>query len=544
MIADFLLETDIHSCLVAVHWLSTTLEKDWGDSCFPLGTSLQDLNIPSAPQGVFNVKARSFHYQKVSLTCGGQQVLCRLESDHYHLLQDALNMVSHGVQIYDREGNVVFFNHISRQISSVPEQTEIQGKHLTQLYELDPEVSTVLTTLRAGVPVRNRLDTFDSTHSSQIITANSAYPVHVGGEVVGAVLFEHDKQAVAQQIEALKQMQDQLEVHKDSLIGFKFNGYNFDDIFYQCPLMEEAVSLAKRFSVQHSNVLLIGETGTGKELFAQSIHKNSSRTTGKFVAINCAAVPDTLIESILFGTKKGAFTGSEERTGLFEEANKGTLFLDELNSMSPGMQAKLLRVVQEGVFRPVGDQQDHQMDVRIISSCNESPEMLVSEGKLRRDLFYRLSSVQVHIPPLRKRTGDITALAYHYLQMNKFRFSKPLNLIHPDVLAIFETYHWPGNVRELYHVLEYALNVTEGDLVDIACLPAYLREEITPPTPQHSLPKNVIDQPLDAIMGEYEAQVLHIVLDHHGGNISRSAQALGISRQSLAYRIRKYGLII
>lgn len=457
------------------------------------------------------------------------------------LLKEALNKLSHGIQIYDQAGNAVFFNNVSRRISSIPEQARVAGKHLSALYDLESEVSTVLTCLRVGAPVRFRIDTFGSMQGREISTTNSAYPVRNREEVMGVVLFEHDDKAVSHQIDELQQLKKQLEDHSGSLIGHKFNGYNFDDIYYKSPIMEEAVTMARRFAGQPSNVLLVGETGTGKELFAQSIHKNSSRNTGKFVAINCAAVPDTLIESMLFGTKKGAFTGSEERTGLFEETKGGTLFLDELNSMSAGMQAKLLRVVQEGVFRRVGDNQDRKVDVRIISSCNELPETILEEGSFRRDLFYRLSTVQILIPPLRKRRGDITALATHYLVQNRDRFSKPLNIIHPEVLEILEHYPWPGNVRELYHVLEFALNIAEGDIIDLNCLPTYLRME---KKAKKATPQNVQHRPLDEIMGDYESQVLAEVLDHYGGNISQSAKSLGISRQSLSYRIRKYGLII
>lgn len=307
--------------------------------------------------------------------------------------------------------------------------------------------------------------------------------------------------------------------------------------------MANAVAIARRFAAQSANVLLVGETGTGKELFAQSIHKASSRNTGKFIAINCAAVPDTLIESLLFGTKKGSFTGSEERIGLFEEATHGTLFLDELNSMSAGMQAKLLRVVQEGVFRRVGDNSERKVDVRIVSSCNERPEVMISDGKFRRDLFYRLSTVQVEIPPLRSRTGDIAALATGYIQQNSGRYAKHIRGLSTQALEILERYHWPGNVRELYHVLDFALNVTEGDFIKASCLPEYLhaKTRVTGMMPHQS---DIIHEKLEDIMGEYEAAVLKQVLEHYGGNISQAANSLGICRQTLSYRIRKYGLII
>ena len=547
MLVDLILHTTHTDQLTSVQWLcpilATAHQKQPILFLGELLSNCIDVSIDTV-EGSFVLGGQCFTFQRVNDTEGSYLLLCQKEDVKTILMEETLHRMPIGIQIYDNNGHVVFFNHVSCGISSIPDHLSIAGKHLTELYDLEEEVSTVLTSLRVGAPVRNRLDTFNSYQNAPISTSNSAYPIRLRGDIIGSILFEHDAHSISEEVKNLERIRSLLENHNGTLTGHPFSGYNFSDIFYRSTSMQETISLARRFAAQTANVLLVGETGTGKEMFAQSIHKASSRTAGKFVAINCAAVPETLIESMLFGTKKGAFTGSEERIGLFEEAQEGTLFLDELNSMSAGMQAKLLRVVQEGVFRRVGETRERRVNVRIISSCNEHPEVILREGKFRRDLFYRLSTVQVEIPPLRKRLGDITALATHYVGQKKGRYSKQIHTLHPAFLDALEHYHWPGNVRELYHVLDFALNVMEGDILDLDCLPEYLRRDAKELKSTSALPTNVTQMRLEDIMGDYESDVLKQVLEHHGGNISRAAQTLGLCRQTLSYRIRKYGIIV
>ena len=285
----------------------------------------------------------------------------------------------------------------------------------------------------------------------------------------------------------------------------------------------------------------MGETGTGKEIFAQSIHRASRRRAGKFLAINCAAVPETLIESLLFGTRKGSFTGSEDKAGYFEEASGGTLFLDELNSMSLAMQSKILRVIQEKTFRRVGGGKDLHLDVRLISSCNEDPFKAISENTFRRDLFYRLSTVMLELPPLREHLEDLEELIRYHLESTAYQFVQGIIRVEPGVYALLRTYHWPGNVRELFHVLDYAQNVADAGVMEVRHLPPYLlKHHAQPAAPA---PIDFSRETLQSLMDGYERQIISQALDHCGYNISQTAQTLGILRQSLQYRIRKYGLI-
>ncbi|MBF0574098.1 MAG: sigma 54-interacting transcriptional regulator, partial [Desulfamplus sp.] len=219
------------------------------------------------------------------------------------------------------------------------------------------------------------------------------------------------------------------------------------------------VNFAKMASATPSPIMIYGETGTGKELFAQSIHNASNRRNNSYVAINCAAIPENLLEGILFGTTKGAFTGSLDKVGLFEEANGGTILLDEINSMSIGLQAKLLRTLQEKKVRRIGSLKEIDIDIKIISSTNEPPQTACNLGKFRKDLFYRLGVVFIQIPPLRDRKNDLEKLVGYFLSKCNKYLKKEITTVSSEVMQLFYNYHWPGNVRELEHIIEGAMNV-------------------------------------------------------------------------------------
>ena len=294
---------------------------------------------------------------------------------------------------------------------------------------------------------------------------------------------------------------------------------------------------------------MVGETGTGKEIFAQSIHRESNRRARKFIAINCAAVPETLIESLLFGTVRGAFTGSIDSPGYFEEADGGTLFLDELNSMSLAMQSKILRVIQENSFRRVGGTVDLQSDVRILSSCNEDPFIAIKENRLRKDLFFRLSNVLIEIPPLREHMEDLEQLIWYRLQNLSNNFVTRITAINPEVMEAFMSYSWPGNVRELFHVVDYMRNIVEDNEIGLHHVPKYIINGITE-TNNMEVPRvagedlDLRNETLQLIMDDYESKIIKSALEKHGFNITKTAEALDIKRQSLQYRIKKYGIII
>lgn len=479
---------------------------------------------------------------------GKQYLLLSWNANTEFLYTRALDQLPFGVQIYDKNTHAVYFNQASREISHIPSGVNITGRHLLDMYDLEETVSTTMTALRTQSPVIDRVDQFSVDNGTFIASANTSYPIFQNGQLSGAVTFEHTEETIQKYYQSIQDTRQALKHFSGNAAPVRFSGYTFENVIGSSEKLRSAVELAQRVAPQNSPVMLVGETGTGKEIFAQSIHRSSPRAGKKFVAINCAAIPETLIESLLFGTAKGSFTGSEDKAGYFEEASGGTLFLDELNSMSLVMQSKLLRVLQERTFRRVGGKKDLELDVRIISSCNEDPFQTVEENKFRRDLFYRLSSVIIELPPLREHLEDLEQLTRYHLEQTAFQYVHRITRIQPQVYQLLRAYRWPGNVRELFHVLDYAQNVADSDVMTVEHLPAYLRKnqapaprQSAPPTPSGHI--DFSHTSLQALMDDYEKEVITQALDHCGYNISQTAQALGILRQSLQYRIRKYGII-
>lgn len=479
---------------------------------------------------------------------GKQYLLLSWNANTEFLYTRALDQLPFGVQIYDKNTHAVYFNQASREISHIPSGVNITGRHLLDMYDLEETVSTTMTALRTQSPVIDRVDQFSVDNGTFIASANTSYPIFQNGQLSGAVTFEHTEETIQKYYQSIQDTRQALKHFSGNAAPVRFSGYTFENVIGGSEKLRSAVELAQRVAPQNSPVMLVGETGTGKEIFAQSIHRSSPRAGKKFVAINCAAIPETLIESLLFGTAKGSFTGSEDKAGYFEEASGGTLFLDELNSMSLVMQSKLLRVLQERTFRRVGGKKDLELDVRIISSCNEDPFQTVEENKFRRDLFYRLSSVIIELPPLREHLEDLEQLTWYHLEQTAFQYVHRITRIQPQVYQLLRAYRWPGNVRELFHVLDYAQNVADSDVMTVEHLPAYLRKSQAPAPRQSAplTPSGHIDfshASLQALMDDYEKEVITQALDRCGYNISQTAQALGILRQSLQYRIRKYGII-
>lgn len=479
---------------------------------------------------------------------GKQYLLLSWNANTEFLYTRALDQLPFGVQIYDKNTHAVYFNQASREISHIPSGVNITGRHLLDMYDLEETVSTTMTALRTQSPVIDRVDQFSVDNGTFIASSNTSYPIFQNGQLSGAVTFEHTEETIQKYYQSIQDTRQALKHFSGNAAPVRFSGYTFENVIGGSEKLRSAVELAQRVAPQNSPVMLVGETGTGKEIFAQSIHRSSPRAGKKFVAINCAAIPETLIESLLFGTAKGSFTGSEDKAGYFEEASGGTLFLDELNSMSLVMQSKLLRVLQERTFRRVGGKKDLELDVRIISSCNEDPFQTVEENKFRRDLFYRLSSVIIELPPLREHLEDLEQLTWYHLEQTAFQYVHRITRIQPQVYQLLRAYRWPGNVRELFHVLDYAQNVADSDVMTVEHLPAYLRKNQAPAPRQSAplTPSGHIDfshTSLQALMDDYEKEVITQALDRCGYNISQTAQALGILRQSLQYRIRKYGII-
>jgi len=321
--------------------------------------------------------------------------------------------------------------------------------------------------------------------------------------------------------------------------------FSFDQIVGQSPSMREMLELAHKVAESEvSSVLLQGESGTGKDLVAKAIHYHSARANSPFIAINCAALPGTLIESELFGYEKGAFTDAKARKeGLFEQAEGGTLFLDEIGELELSLQAKLLRVLEEGSFRRVGGLKDLPLDVRVIAASNRDLRTEGEAGRFRSDLFYRLSVIQIDIPPLRERGDDVRLLAEHYLTSFKERLRKNIDSISEEALATFSNYEWPGNVRELRNVIERAMILEDGDEISAKYLPRNMTEDGhltagsladgTQPGNHFRLP------PKGVSLDEVEMSLVRQAIERSDGNQTKAAELLGISRDQLRYRLKK-----
>lgn len=309
--------------------------------------------------------------------------------------------------------------------------------------------------------------------------------------------------------------------------------------------MKKIFDLIPRVATATSNVLITGESGTGKELIAKAIHQQSPRRNKPFITVNCGSMPENLMESELFGHKKGSFTGATTtRSGLFEAAHKGTLFLDEMAELTPPVQVKLLRAVQEKTFKMVGGTEDLNVDVRIISATNRDLEQAVMHGRFREDLYYRLNVIHLRMPPLRERPEDIPLLAQHFLEKYSRQMGKDIKKISSFALDILKSYNFPGNIRELENIIERSVALEASSIVlpDSLTLSSFKRiqAETRPLSPSTTLPSEGID--LDHVLGHLEKDLLQQALARTRGAKQKAAELLGISFRSFRYRLAKYGL--
>ena len=323
--------------------------------------------------------------------------------------------------------------------------------------------------------------------------------------------------------------------------------FSFDQIIGQSPAMREMLAIARKVAESEvSSVLLQGESGTGKDLVAKAIHYQSNRSEGPFVAINCAALPGTLIESELFGYEKGAFTDAKARKeGLFQQAEGGTLFLDEIGELELSLQAKLLRVLEEGAFRRVGGLKDIPFDARVIAASNRDLKTESEAGRFRLDLYYRLSVIQIDIPSLRERGDDVLLLTEHYIESFGERLRKRVHEIEPEVAAAFRRYEWPGNVRELRNVIERALILEDGDVITMKYVPRAVIEGIKESIAEDSrtaagASSSHFRLPQEGLsLEEVEMELVRQAIERSSGNQTKAAELLGISRDQLRYRLKK-----
>lgn len=454
-----------------------------------------------------------------------------------------MDHISDGVQVFDSEGNLVYCNRRSAMLDDINIETAV-GKNILEVYpSLTRETSTLLKVLRIGMPIFDMEQTYTTYKGKQITTLNSTIPIREEGRIIGAIEFSNNITEVKALSEKVVDLQNKVYGDKKGNQQDEAR-FTFADIVTDDIKMLELKSLSTKGAQTDAPILVCGETGTGKELFVQAIHNSSRRVGAPFIAQNCAALPASLLEGILFGTMKGSFTGSVDRPGLFELADGGTLFLDEINSMPMELQAKLLRVLQEGVFRRIGDMKPRYANVRIITAVNVKPEDAVKSGHLRQDLYYRLNTITLNLPPLRERSGDLQMLVRHFIRKYNNKLYKNVIGASDEVMKLLKRYDWPGNVRELEHVIEGAISVMDSDLIEVNDLPIKLRdlynvEDVQVP---HSLGSQVYS--LKESMERAEKYAIEQALESSGGNVTKAAKLLSVPRQTLQYKLKKHKKVV
>lgn len=430
--------------------------------------------------------------------------------------------------VTDKDGYIEFykvFNNLGSKIIEDP-----VGLHILELHQhLNEETSTVMRVLRDGEPIINEKQYLNIFKERTVTVLTTTLPLKAGNKTIGAVdinkYFDVD----------LRKLED---------CGMKDNSYGnnifftIDDILTNNKKMNQLKEKTLRAAKTSSPIMVYGETGTGKELIAQAVHNHSFRKSNPFITQNCSAIPLNLGESIFFGTTKGSFTGAENKMGLFEMANNGTLVLDELNSMDINLQSKLLRATENNMVRRVGGANLISVDVRIISTLNEDPYFMIDQNKLRQDLFYRLGVVLIHIPPLRERKEDIPLLVDSFIDQYNKKMQKNIRKVDKKALDLLLDYNWPGNIRELKHVIESAFNFTEDGIIGEEEISFNIRNYKKDEDKNFKISEkfSLVDT-----INNYEKNYIELALES-STSLSEAASILKISRQSLKYKMDTYGI--
>jgi PAS domain S-box-containing protein len=432
-----------------------------------------------------------------------------------------LNSVADGVFTTDHDGKITFINKAGEEITGFSNK-EALGRYCFDIFRADICQSrcALKETLKTKKEIINLPATILKKGGQKVpISISTAVLKNERGQIIGGVETFRDLSAIEELKKELTQK------------------YTLGDIISKNYLIHDIFNILPNIAESDSTVLIQGASGTGKELFAKAIHNLSRRKTKPFIKVNCGALPDTLLESELFGYVKGAFTDAKkDKPGRFALANEGTIFLDEVGDMSPSLQVKLLRVLQEKEYEPLGSTSPRKTDVRIIAATNKDLSKLVGEGKFRDDLYYRLNVVKIDLPPLSQRREDLPLLIDAFIQKFNAKMGKQIMGVSDQALRLLLKYDYPGNVRELENIIEHSFVLCGGNRIDVDCLPKELtvRQEET-----GSFVAIHEEQPFE----KAEAEIVKKTLERHRGNRIEAAQELGISRATLWRKIKRYGLM-
>mgnify|MGYP000851230689 CR=1 FL=1 len=467
-----------------------------------------------------------------------------------------LNSVDY-ILVVDRDYNIIFNTRYESKVNkTAPDVTreEYLSKNFFEAYpKLNKEYSSIVECITTGEVVIRKYQYVADYAGRTICSHNITVPIIRKGQLMGAVELAKDITTVdyADQMES-EEVKEFIEMAEE--IKKKSEVITFDKILTSNTIMLKNIEKAKVLAKLPNPTLIYGETGTGKELFVQAMINYSGVPRNKVVVQNCASVPENLIESILFGTVRGAYTGAETTKGLFEQADGGILFLDELSAMPYHVQSKLLRVIQDGSFRPLGSHIEKRVNVKIIAAMNVDPVKAMKDKILRDDLFYRFSSSMINLLPLRERLEDVEYYITYFIEEFNKVYGKNIRGIDDELKDFFLRYRWDGNVRELKHVIESMVNVAKYDVLSVRDLPAYvydrMQESSDDPAPKERIfnpmasapPINVEDLNLKAALEKTERELIKKALEQAGGNKTKAGMLLGIPRQTLKYKIDKLNI--
>ena len=448
--------------------------------------------------------------------------------------------------IVDKNANLVYYNEpIAYFFDQNKEQSEIIGKNILELLDnLTEEESTFYRVLKTGEPIFDYIQTFINYAKKRVTAISTTLPLIDNNKIVGAIEILEDVNNFKKLHKKVTELQKEEHYRISSCSNVKSNGacYTIKDIIGESKEIKELKSKIIKIADSSSSVLVYGETGTGKELVVQAIHNSSFKRKDKpFIAQNCAAIPKNLLESILFGTTSGSFTGSKEKPGLFEIADGGTLLLDEINSMDLELQAKLLRVLQTGEIMRVGGNKTIKLDVRVVATSNVDPLEAVNNGFIRQDLYYRLNVINLNIPPLRNRREDIEILLKYFINMYNRILNKNVLGISDSCKKYLISYDWPGNIRELRYTVENIMNFIENDIIELDNLPCNIKNYNCNDIDK-SKNDDLVIYPLKDTLKQVEIDMIKKALAATNGNQARAAKLLEIPRQTLFNKILKYDI--
>lgn len=470
--------------------------------------------------------------------------------NYKYLFEIMLTHLDEGIFVVDKNANVTLYSEPASGIAGIDAKSAV-GKNILEIFpDLTPETSTFYYVLRTKKPLIDHVQNYTNYLGKKVSTVTSTIPLFKNDELIGAMEVYRDLTYMKELSDKVYSLQRKLFKDIASQKTTKTNGaeYTFDDIIGVSSEIINLKTMAMKVAESPSPILIYGETGTGKELFVQSIHNASKQRSNKpFIAQNCAAIPKTLLEGILFGTTSGSFTGAKDKPGIFELANGGTLFLDEINSMDIDLQTKLLRVLQDGVIRRIGGTETVVVDVRVIAATNEPPLVSIEKKRLRKDLYYRLNVINLSIPPLRQRKDDIPVLVDYFINMYNKKLKRNVKGVSSDIMDMFLNYSWPGNVRELKYTIESIMNFIDDDVLYINELPSNLRGNF-----HSSFENNPIEDsgyekvpelpPLKTALERYERELIQRAIEQSNGNYSKAARILSVPRQTLHNKIKKFNI--